>query len=267
MRSILNALQEGRLIELPDLDKPKALEYLANIIEAVPDLGGSPQLVEAVLAREKSQNTAIGLGVACPHVRVDRGGELLCAVGWTPSGIDYGAPDGQKIHLIAMYYIPDSQKNAYFKEISALAAAVQKAKGIAAISAAKDLGEVRERLLDWVSTSIEAALPESKARMIRLEARQAQLAAEAPVQSASQTSIPAPPASEAVSVLILSLPDSRPVVLCQNAELALELEKDARLPEYVSRRAPLTAGGFRLIFRGASVYALNRAAVEYWAVK
>jgi mannitol/fructose-specific phosphotransferase system IIA component len=69
MKSLLNALQEGRLIELPDADKEKSLRYLAHLIEAVPDLAGTPDLAEAVFARENAQCTALGHGVACPHMR------------------------------------------------------------------------------------------------------------------------------------------------------------------------------------------------------
>jgi len=51
MKSLLNALQEGRLIELPDTGKDKALEYLALLIEAIPDIGTGVDLVEAVRVR------------------------------------------------------------------------------------------------------------------------------------------------------------------------------------------------------------------------
>ncbi len=37
MKSLLDALQEGRLIELPEIDKAKNLNLLATLIEAVPD--------------------------------------------------------------------------------------------------------------------------------------------------------------------------------------------------------------------------------------
>ncbi|HEX4047664.1 MAG TPA: PTS sugar transporter subunit IIA, partial [Elusimicrobiota bacterium] len=134
MKSLLNALQEGRLVELPDDDKDKSLEYLAHLIEAVPDLAGSPELAEEMIAREKSHNTGIGSGVACPHVRATGGGDLLCAVGWTPNGIDYGASDGKKVHLVVMYYIPDAQKNVYLKEISSLASAIRREDGIQPIA-------------------------------------------------------------------------------------------------------------------------------------
>ena len=39
MRSILTALQEGRLFELPDVGgKPRALGFLARILDANPDV-------------------------------------------------------------------------------------------------------------------------------------------------------------------------------------------------------------------------------------
>src|SRR5580692_9148006 len=117
MKSLLNALQEGRLVELPDEDKDKSLEYLAHLIEAVPDLAGSPELAEEMIARERTHNTGIGSGVACPHVRA------------TPTGIDYGASDGKKVHLVVMYYIPDAQKTVYLKEISSLASAIRREDG------------------------------------------------------------------------------------------------------------------------------------------
>ena len=38
MKSLLHALNDGRLIELPDNDKTMALEYLAALLEAIPDI-------------------------------------------------------------------------------------------------------------------------------------------------------------------------------------------------------------------------------------
>ena len=111
-------------------------------------------------------------------MRIPGNGDLLCAVGWSPTGIDYGSADNQPVHLICMYYIPDSAKIAYLKEISFLATSIKKEQGIHAIAHAEDIAVVRERLLDWVSASIESGVPETKARMIRLETRQAALSAD-----------------------------------------------------------------------------------------
>ena len=263
MRSILNALQEGRLIELPDTDKTRSLEYLAHIIEAVPDLPGTPELTEAMMARERSMNTALGLGVACPHVRVPGSGELICALGWSPKGIDYGATDGKPVHLVVMYYIPDTEKNTYLKEVSSLARAINKEGGIQSIENAEEIGAVRDRLLDWVSAAIEAGMPEAKARMIRLEAKQAAVEAAA--------TAPAPGAVQILPVMMLVEGDDRLVVLAQNAELTSALENGggslSELRALLKQQAQFERGGFRLIPKQSTVYGSGRTLYEYYAIK
>ena len=260
MKSLLNALQEGRLVELPEADKEKSLVYLGHLIEAIPDLSVGVDFVESMLSRERSANTGLGHGVACPHVRVSGGGDMVCAVGWSPTGIDYGAPDGKKVHLVAMYCIPDAQKNVYLKEVSGLAGAVLKAGGIEPIANAPDLGAVRERLLDWVSAAIEAGIPEAKARMIRLEARQAAAEA-APTLAGDKTAI------QGATVLILSLGEAKDVVLCQNAELGTAIEKAAELRALLGQQSQFDAAGYKLIFRSSTRYEGGRTLYDYLAVK
>ncbi|MGA2141743.1 MAG: PTS sugar transporter subunit IIA [Brevinematales bacterium] len=173
MKSLLNALQEGRLVELPVNDKDKALEYLAILIEAIPDIGSGQDLVGDVRKREAGFNSGIGMGIACPHVRTAQKGELLCAVGWSPQGIDYGSTDGKKVHLMIMYYIPDSEKNEYLKEVSGLAKAVSTSPGIDMFSSMTEVSDIRNMLLDWVELAIDKAVPDAKARMIKLEEKSA----------------------------------------------------------------------------------------------
>ena len=175
MRSLLDALQEGRLVELPEVDKAKALEYLALLIEAIPDIGNRTDLVKAVGDRETQFNTGIGKGVAVPHCRVETDGELLCAVGWSPKGIPYGSIDGKPVHLIVMYYVPDVQRNLYLKEVSGLAKVLAGSDALDRIPQTESLTELREHLLDWVGQAIGSAVPDAKARMIKLEARQTSL--------------------------------------------------------------------------------------------
>lgn len=262
MKSLLNALQEGRLIELPDSDKDKSLQFLAHLIEAVPDLGGSPELAEAMMAREKAQNTGIGLGVACPHVRSPGGGELICAVGWSPVGIEYGSPDGKKVHLVVMYFIPDQHKNTYLKEVSGLAQAIHREGGIQPIASAKDIGDVRERLLDWVQAAIDASLPEAKARMIRLEARQAG------AEAAAAAPHPVAGAVQLVSLTALTLNgDGKLVVLCQNAELASELEKDPAFTAALKQKIQYEKLGYRLVLQGSTPFPGERVRYDLLAVK
>ena len=259
MRALLIALREGRLIELPDTKKEKALEYLANLIEAVPDMPSVGELYEAMMARERSMNTAIGNGVACPHVRAAGGGALVCAVGWSPAGIDYGATDGKKVHLVVMYYIPDAEKNVYLKEISSLAAAVRREGSIQPLASAEDIATVRDRLLDWVSAAVEANIPEAKARMIRLEARQAATEV-APLAVA-------PGALQIATVLVLQMEGQKPIVLSQFPDLATALEKEENLASLVQQRAEFDRGGYRFVFRSATQFGSSRTLSEFFAVR
>ncbi len=260
MRSLLNALQDGRLIELPDSDKWNSLKYLAHLIEAIPEIGGSIDLAEQVKAQEQTNNTGIGLGVACPHVRVPGNGDLLSAVGWSPSGIEYGSKDGKKVHLVVMYYIPEAQKNTYLKEVSSLVRAVRPEGEIQSIAKAEDIAKVREELLDWVQASIDAGIPETKARMIRLEARQAALG-DTPELAAGAA------APSIHSLLILPQPNDKFTVLCENHELSAVLENDTTLSVALKQRANFERGGFRLFFRGVQIYDPTRPLYEYIAVK
>src|SRR5262249_7928763 len=153
----------------------------------------------------------------------------------------------------------ESQKNVYLKEISSLAGAVRREGGIQAIAAAQDIATVRERLLDWVGAAIEASIPEAKARMIRLESRQAvaELASSAPAGGAIQI----------VPVLVLQMADQKPIVLCQQAELAAALEQEERLGSLLQQNAQFDSGGFRLVPQSTTQYQKARSLYEFTAVK
>jgi mannitol/fructose-specific phosphotransferase system IIA component (Ntr-type) len=253
MKSLLGALQAGRLVELHSTEKEACLRTLAHLIEAVPEMSREVDLVDEVLKRERAVNSGIGLGVACPHVRVGGSGELLCSVGWSPTGIDYGAVDGKKVHLVSMYFIPDAQKNAYLKEISGLAEAVKKAGDIQAIARAEDVAAVREQLLGWVSSSLDSGASQVRARMIHLEAKQA--------QAGGSAAVPMLP------VLAIGLADGQTYFVCQSKELSAALEKDPTLAAIVRQGTAFDRAGYRFLHHSSILYDPARPIHEYIAVR
>jgi len=70
MDTLLDALQEGRLFELPEADKAHALQFLAHVIEAFPEIPPDTDVVGLIMKREEAIVTALGKGWACPHARV-----------------------------------------------------------------------------------------------------------------------------------------------------------------------------------------------------
>ncbi len=258
MRSLLDALQAGRLIELTDSHKTKALEYLAALIEAIPDIGVEGGITESMLAREQMHNTGIGKGWACPHARAPHDGELVCAVGWSPAGIDYGAHDNAPVHLLVMYFVPDTQKHAYLKEISSLAKAIQTQVALQDLTSLKDLGEVRDRLLDAIHVALDSTAPDARARMIKLEVRHA---------AAHELGLPLELARFIVPLSILSIPGSKPVVLCQDREMVQALESQDDLASHLVQNGRTERQGIHILLRSSSNFQPDRVLYECLAFR
>lgn len=257
MDSLLDALQEGRLIELPENDKFHSLQLLAHIIEAIPSVPNGTDVAGLVLEREKNTITALGKSFACPHARVPYDEDLICSIGWSPTGIDYGAPDNIPVHIIIMYLVPENQKNHYLKEISLLAKALQKNNDLEFLNAAKDLNVIRNYLLDLVSSSKDMVGFESRARMIQLETRNKQ--AEQKIEQLSNVIIE--------PVTIVAALNQKPIVLTQNKELADILENASQLIELINSKGFYEQNGWRIIKHQSSYYQADKSLYECIAVK
>lgn len=256
MRTILTALQDGRLFELPEAaSKERVLGFLARILDANPNIEVGTDTIEEINQRERECNTSIGLGVAVPHVRARREeGELFCAIGWSSQGIDYGAADGKPVHLVVMYYIPGAQKNVYLKEISMLVKAIRKSGGIEPIAQATDLNAVRNLLLDWVSSVLGEAGPESIARMIKLEVKHAQTGV-APAETGDGA---ARRGGRVTPFSVLVTPPNGFFVLAGDAEWVAAMEKESGLAQNLASGAPFSAGGHQLFVTGSTSFSGGR---------
>ncbi len=271
MRSILNALQDGRLFELPDNGKPRSLTFLARILDANPEIEVGTDAIEEIQRREQECNTGIGLGVAVPHVRAKREeGELFCAIGWSGQGIDYGASDAQHVHLVFMYYIPGAQKNVYLKEISSLFKAVRKSGGMDSIAHAPDLVTVRNLLLDWIGLASDDSGPEAVARMIKLDLKHGQTVPPMEEIAAStlpsavwapDVAAPALPVTATTQVIVFSVmvaPPATALVLSHDGTWGIELEKERDLAVRLSAGQPFIAAGRQIHITGTARFAGDR---------
>jgi nitrogen PTS system EIIA component len=258
MRSLLDALQAGRLIELTDNNKTKALEYLAALIEAIPDIGVEGGITESVLARESVHNTGIGKGWACPHARAPHGDELVCSVGWSPGGIGYGAHDNEPVHIVVMYFVPETQKHSYLKEISLLAKAIQTQPALQNLKLLKDLGEVRDRLLDAIHVALQSTTPDARARMIQLEVKHA---------AARELGLPLELARSIIPLSILAIPGSKPVILCQDREMVQALESQDQLVSNLVQNGRTEHQGIQILLRSSSNFQPDRVLYDCLAFR
>ncbi|MBX9742171.1 MAG: PTS sugar transporter subunit IIA [Chthoniobacterales bacterium] len=262
MKALLKALQEGRLVELPDNDKTDALEFLAALIEAIPEVQVEDQVTEKIIARETLHNTGIGKGWACPHATTLRDAELVCSVGWSPNGIRYGSPDGEPVRLVVMYFVPEPQKNAYLKEISSLAKAIHQTPALQQLQELQELSEVRHTLLDAISHAIESVGPEARARMIQLEVRHAA----SQLMTPSKTTL-----SDLVHHLLpfslLVSAEAPPIILAQDQLLVQQLESINSLAPQLAEHGFLEHQGVSVALRSTEHFSKDRVLYHCIAVR
>jgi PTS system nitrogen regulatory IIA component len=257
MDSLLDALQEGRLIELPDNNRDDALQLLAHILEAIPSVPIGTDVVGLVMEREHSSSTVLGNGWACPHARVPFEEELVCALGWSPTGIDYGPPGGTPISVIAMYLVPANQRNHYLREIALLAKALSAYADQEKLRSARDLNDVRNYLLDLIGSTKDTVGPDARARMIQLQGKQ------------SMQALTAPDLSNLIvePLTVVAVPGLKPVVLTQRAGLGEILDGATGLVERLDADGAFQDGGWRVVKRGMLSYQGGRVVYDCLAIR
>jgi PTS system nitrogen regulatory IIA component len=107
--SLAEALDAGGIFhQLPDTNKERALRALVNVLP-LPEGVDRELLLRLFLAREASASTAIGGGIALPHVRnpivlhVERPLVTLC---FLQQPVDFGALDGRPVGVLFSLICP-----------------------------------------------------------------------------------------------------------------------------------------------------------------
>jgi PTS system nitrogen regulatory IIA component len=132
--SLAAALRRGEAH--PELAGDDRETVLRNVVALtpLPPSADRELITETLLARERSASTAIGEGVAVPHVRhpIVAAGEP-CSVGvfYLKHPIPFGAPDGKPVRTVFMIVSPTV--NAHLKIFARLAHALQDARFAEAI--------------------------------------------------------------------------------------------------------------------------------------
>ncbi len=90
----------------------------AGALAEVEDLG---KFEECVITREKVGGTGLGRGVAVAHGKTPLVDRVIVTLGVSRDGIDFGAPDGQPVHLLFLVASPPDKSSEYLIALSAIA--------------------------------------------------------------------------------------------------------------------------------------------------
>jgi PTS system nitrogen regulatory IIA component len=101
--------------------KKKALELLSEMLAGA---GGAPDaraVADRLLARERLGSTALGHGVAIPHGRCPELPEAIAAFMKLRSGVDFDAPDGEKVDILVGLLVPEDCTDGHLQLLAQLA--------------------------------------------------------------------------------------------------------------------------------------------------
>jgi Kef-type K+ transport system membrane component KefB/mannitol/fructose-specific phosphotransferase system IIA component (Ntr-type) len=101
---------------------------------------------EAVLERERIAPTGLGDEVAIPHAAVEGLTKPLLALGLSPHGIDFDAPDGRPARLVFLLLIPPKAYEQEVRILASIARAVYDDRARIAVLKAATLIEATEAL-------------------------------------------------------------------------------------------------------------------------
>lgn len=131
---------------LPAATKKQALEELARVAAPASKVD-TKDLFNSLLQRERLGSTALGRGIAVPHVHVRGLTRIVCHFARLAKPIDFEAPDNQPVDLIFLLLSPEHASGDHLKALARISRLVRDTSAIDALRAAKNAETLRSMLI------------------------------------------------------------------------------------------------------------------------
>ena len=144
---VKNILSPDRVVFITQSAKRDALTELANVLADAPQVKRGDELLSEILKREELMSTAVGRGIAIPHVRLSSVTDLVMAVGVCRTPIsDFQTVDDKPVNLLIIIAAAYNQHTYYLQTISYFSAKLKSLELRDAISNAATEKEVYDLL-------------------------------------------------------------------------------------------------------------------------
>ena len=99
-------------------EKEDVLRELVDILAEVKDIGDKKSILRALIERESLGSTGIGQGIAIPHGKTERVGELVAVMGISHKGINFEALDGEPVYIFFLLVAPKETAGPHLKALA-----------------------------------------------------------------------------------------------------------------------------------------------------
>ena len=142
---------------LPSLQATTPQEAIAELAQAMSEnrfVSNPDALVKSAMERENVLSTAMGEGLAFPHVRGVEGGGLSLALGLSEKGIVWDA-DGSRVHVVVFSVIPVAVSAFYLRLVSMLCDAFKRKENLALVRGSQNAAELWKNLVKATRYSVK----------------------------------------------------------------------------------------------------------------
>ncbi|MDR2417716.1 MAG: PTS sugar transporter subunit IIA [Treponema sp.] len=137
-----------RILFLNNLSRHDALLTMADKLAQLPQVKNAQELANEIIKREELMSTAIGRGIAIPHVRLSSVTDLVVAIGISRTDIvDFNPLDDEPVRFILMIAAAHKQRDYYLQTISFFSTRFRNPVFRAELLAAQDAQAAYELLL------------------------------------------------------------------------------------------------------------------------
>ncbi|MBN2311469.1 MAG: PTS sugar transporter subunit IIA [Candidatus Hydrogenedentes bacterium] len=154
------------LSQMTATNKADALKELTHLLFEKKKMESAGPALDQVLAREVTESTGIGNGIAVPHARVTGMKSLACAVGRIPEGLDFMAVDRRPVHLIFLICYPPTEQTTYLNFVATVAKLLgddDHLQGMLAAADADDMYRILEEISETFTEHHEQSVKKLRA--------------------------------------------------------------------------------------------------------
>ena len=121
---LVDLLTESQVVcGLTASGKEDSISRLVDVLVSAGKLSGAHRAsaLKAVLDRERSLSTGMEQGIAIPHGSIDEIGEMVCALGVAPAGVEFESLDDLPAKLIILLVIPRQKFSQHVRTLAGIA--------------------------------------------------------------------------------------------------------------------------------------------------
>jgi nitrogen PTS system EIIA component len=126
--------------------KKQALEELAMNVAGISGIDPK-ELFNSLLQRERLGSTALGRGIAVPHVHVRGLKRIVCYFARISKPVEFESPDNQPVDLLFLLLSPEHASGDHLKALARISRLVRDPLTIERLRSARDLETLRDVLL------------------------------------------------------------------------------------------------------------------------